>query len=563
MDRSTHETMVLVEPLSEEGADVTASSAVRTRDGERLATDIYLPAGLGPWPTVLIKTPYDKGARSGYKPQMAIFLADRGYATVVQDVRGRGRSTGAAVPLVHETLDGYDTIDWIIGRPWSNGNVGMVGGSYCALTQWAAAASAHPALKAIAPAGIAVNATMPVRHQGIPWLTNYAWFIDSWSFPTLIKGGAWTWSGHPLIDSVPDWAPRGRRLLESWLAAPGDVSYHLGRIYPDGSPTTRLRIPAFHSTGWWDVFTRDMMTDWAQLLAYAPAADAQCFQLRAADHHYPYLPDGQAPDDHWNTDDAALERLLPEELGPVLEFFDRYLRGSNRVTPFPRLRYEVANGPSGVADRWPPPGAFQRQLQLVAGDRALSSAEGGGLRDAPDKVAQRVRWEHNPESPVPSLVESEWDPLRQPVDEADNHRRPDVATFTTESLTDSLDLCGPMGATLVLESSGPSTHIFAVLSDVAPNGRAQLIAYGASHVSFDNGPARIGVDLGTTGYRVRPQHRLRLAVSSSLFPRYAVHLGTDDDPVFGESCTTTEHALHIGGPSGSSLNLTVGVGVGS
>lgn len=89
------------------------------RDGVKLAANVFLPAGTGPWPT---RTPYDKS--SGYLDMMggSERYTSRGIALVVQDVRGKGRSEGYYSAFSNDIADGYDTIEWIAKQPWSNGN---------------------------------------------------------------------------------------------------------------------------------------------------------------------------------------------------------------------------------------------------------------------------------------------------------------------------------------------------------------------------------------------------------------------------------------------------------
>ena len=133
--------------------DARAEQAmVPMRDGMRLATDVYLPPRPAGLPAVLVRLPYDKCARYTFMPQIAPFVTDRGYAFVVQDVRGKFRSEGETLPFVHEVEDGYDTLEWIAAQPWSDGAVGMWGDSYYGYTQWAAVASGHPALRPSSPA---------------------------------------------------------------------------------------------------------------------------------------------------------------------------------------------------------------------------------------------------------------------------------------------------------------------------------------------------------------------------------------------------------------------------
>ncbi len=125
---------------------------VRMRDGVKLATDVYLPEpDCGPGPTILIRLPYDKNGDYTYIPDISAYFAAHGYRVAAQDVRGKFRSEGETILWVNEAYDGYDTLDWIVNQPWSDGVVGMWGDSYYGFTQLAAASTAHPALRAIAP----------------------------------------------------------------------------------------------------------------------------------------------------------------------------------------------------------------------------------------------------------------------------------------------------------------------------------------------------------------------------------------------------------------------------
>ena len=107
---------------------------VPLRDGVTLSADLYLPpAGSGPWPAILLRTPYDNVDPTWVKS--AAFFARQGYAFVSQDVRGRYDSDGSWEPFVHEGADGYDTVEWVAGQSWCDGKVCMMGGSYVATVQ--------------------------------------------------------------------------------------------------------------------------------------------------------------------------------------------------------------------------------------------------------------------------------------------------------------------------------------------------------------------------------------------------------------------------------------------
>ena len=118
------------------------------RDKVRLDTNVFRPEGGGRFPTVLIRTPYGKGRRPS--PGYQSFIK-HGYAVVMQDVRGRYASAGVFDALNQEGPDGYDTLNWIAAQPWSDGKIGMIGGSYLGIAQWRVALLNNPHLKAIFP----------------------------------------------------------------------------------------------------------------------------------------------------------------------------------------------------------------------------------------------------------------------------------------------------------------------------------------------------------------------------------------------------------------------------
>jgi len=121
------------------------------RDGVVLRANVYRPAGPGPWPTLLARTPYGKdrpGASAWLDPVRA---ARAGFMVVVQDSRGRFASDGSWEPFRFDADDGYDTVEWAARLPGSNGRVGMFGLSYWGNTQWLTAIAQPPSLCAIAP----------------------------------------------------------------------------------------------------------------------------------------------------------------------------------------------------------------------------------------------------------------------------------------------------------------------------------------------------------------------------------------------------------------------------
>lgn len=153
---------------------------IRMRDRVLLAGDVYLPGAPGtpdatPGDTILIRLPYDKSGVYCFIPLIAEYFTQHGYRVVAQDVRGKFRSEGEALLFVNEVNDGYDTIEWVTQQPWSNGHVAMWGDSYYGYTQWAAAASGHPALKAISPRVTGTKLGEPVRKDSVRRVRDVEW----------------------------------------------------------------------------------------------------------------------------------------------------------------------------------------------------------------------------------------------------------------------------------------------------------------------------------------------------------------------------------------------------
>src|SRR5690349_23273065 len=119
----------------------------KMRDGVTLRADIYRPKAEGKFPVLLVRTPYDKTGETSF----GLKGAARGYVVIAQDVRGRFTSEGEWYTFKNESQDGYDTVEWAAALPYSNGKVGMFGGSYVGATQYLAAIAKPPHLAGICP----------------------------------------------------------------------------------------------------------------------------------------------------------------------------------------------------------------------------------------------------------------------------------------------------------------------------------------------------------------------------------------------------------------------------
>ena len=146
--------------IGSSGLSVTVEGNVPAdmRDGTILRSDVYRPSRPGTYPVLLCRTPYDKSA-AGYV-ETAQELGSRGYIVVVQDLRGRYESDGEwpwaweDEATISDGQDGYDTVEWAVGLPGSDGQVGTWGHSYPSWCIWMLASDQPPSLKAIYPTGM-------------------------------------------------------------------------------------------------------------------------------------------------------------------------------------------------------------------------------------------------------------------------------------------------------------------------------------------------------------------------------------------------------------------------
>lgn len=497
---------------------VTSDVMIPMRDGVRLATDVYLPDGPGPFAAILTRLPYGKTEPYTVMPVIADYWNRRGYAAVVQDVRGKWGSEGVFEPNLNknEVSDGYDTIDWIAKQPWSNGRVGMWGESYYGFTSWAGATSQHSALVAIAPGDITVDRVKATFRGGALQLNTVGlWAIsmmareyqdmsklDTWHLPLADLGNA---AGVPssYFDSVianpcmsPFWEER------SLLAAYENV-----------------RIPVLHWGGWYDNYLGPLINDWRIFLEKNTGKSINHLFIGPWDH------EGSPDLTHRAGLMPVREDTLEERWQVYAAFFDKYLgRFDDSFGSGGSVHYFVLGANEWRdATAWPPPEAKNSRLYLRAGS-ALDTARPGD--EAPDT------YDYDPANPVAWTVKADcWAIARHHEDRRPIEARPDVLSYTTPPLDKALEIAGPVRANLWVQSSAPATDFVAALCDVFPDGSVNLVQDGILRTSevpgFTAGqPCAIEIDMWSTAYRVEAGHRLRLEVTSSDFNRYDRHPNT-------------------------------------
>lgn len=545
------ETMVS-EPASERATEYQ----VPTRDGAVLATDVYLPADATTHSAVLIRTPYDKSSRYTALKFEAEYYCSRGYAVVAQDVRGKFRSTGQTVPYAFDVADGYDTVEWITQQSWSNGIVGVTGASYYGFTTWAAVASGHPAIKAAVPQVTGIE--MGHAHVGAPWRHDVPAFI---SLNDLLQ--IWTDNKGYLADI--DWSAgieevfaAAREAIGECAAAEGTSQFAANQDWynPYGvrHPYHTTQIPILHWQNWYDPgLAPSGLRDWRHFRSLPGQRNLHYLRVGSADHAGFELEHvGKGDEFNPYVSERALADRIRTECGEVADFFDEHLNGLTPSEPRPRARWHAGHVGWQASEEFPPPSA---PLTFHLADTGQHVR---GLSRQAQTTPKQLTWTHDPDNPVPSTtdIEAIWYLLAAYPDERDIAERHDVLTFRTEPLAETLDFAGRPILTAHVEFASPSTHLFAKLQDIRPNGTTHPISWGRVVLTQKAGGS-LRLDMDDNAYRLQKGHCLQLQIQSSDFPYYAVHPGTDECPWFAESRVVSKHGINIGGAGGARLELPV------
>ncbi|GII05900.1 CocE/NonD family hydrolase [Planobispora takensis] len=522
------------------------------RDGVRLAADVYRagaadPAGTRPGAVVLVRLPYDKNGTYCFMPRIGRYFLARGYTVVVQDVRGKYRSEGSTEFALHETDDGYDTVQWLTEQPWCDGDVVMWGDSYYGYTAIAAAIGGHPALRAIAPRLTGSQLSTVLEHgdgtRDVEQTSRKFYFASHY-----VDADRYEWE--------PDWARRPlRETFEEFFDRLGRRSPNFDGEFEGESrfvppPLKALlaapAVPALYTIGWFDNCAVWSWHDVRALLRDPAWAARLHLRLEAIDHENYWL--GQAPvaphHDH-TVDPAALERLLPRYLDPAIEFFDAVLGRSGGLAGLPRVRYEVCHGQWRESEAWPPRQAPDLEYHL---------SPDLGLTTSPAPEESVLGWTHDPSDLVPSAGANPFAALFDRADLGAAGEREDVLRFTGPAVDRDADLVGTV--TLSLRLSAPAgAHVHARVLDLEPGGGAFLVAKGQVRLDAPAAGEEVIVDLQSIAYRLRAGHRLALDVMSSDFPDFVAECPPGADPWGSAPGEPATREITLGGSRPSCLRV--------
>jgi uncharacterized protein len=500
-----------------------ATCMVAMRDRIRLATDVYLPGdGQRKYPVIVARTPYDKTKGGGV---LAAVARLRGYALVVQDLRGRFKSEGHPAIIFGndgwgDHQDGRDTLEWVARQPWCNGKIGSWGGSALGITQNMAAPVAPDELKGQFVAVAFSDYYSQAVYQGGAFRTQ---LIERWLRGNgLVETNLETFVAHPRYDDF--W----KRLNFETQAG-------------------KVRAPAVYSGGWYDIFLQGTINAFTAVHYHGgEGARGKCRLVIGPIGHGTFTELKYPP-----------SAAKGPACGDAFAWFDHVLLGKpNAIAKEKAVHYYVMGDPTDPkapgnswrhTDDWPPP----------ARATPFNCHPDGTLsRETPPEGNGAMTYAYDPKNPVPNVGGQELGVPLGPMDQRRVEKRPDVLLFSTAALDDAIEVTGRITAKLFVSSDCPDTDFTVKLCDVYPDGRSMLVTDGIlrarHHKSFEQEsflePGQVyelNVDLWSTSLVFNKGHRIRVAVSSSNSPRFEANPNTGRPFRADRETRVANNTLHV------------------
>ncbi len=495
---------------------------VPMRDGIHLATDIYLPLLFSkPHGAILLQTPYNKDDLYS----LGVLISSIGWPIVIQDMRGTHASEGIFSGFRECQTDGPDTLSWIASLDWSNSKVSTVGPSALGITQYFMAGANPPELSC---QGVMVATPNLHKHA-------------------IFQGGEFR-----------------KSLVEEWLRSV-DALYLIEEILENENYTEDIwanvtlddnwediNVPAIHMGGWYDIFLQGTIDGYLgyQHLSGFGARDKSKLVIGPW-WHEGYIEYKQG------------ELIYPENSLKIIELIQMYLEMVNKYTmnknndfeDRPSIWYyvmgdiDVIDSPGNewrYADDWPIPADYVPWY----------FHENGVLSKTNPNDYDSITYIYDPINPVPTIGGQNLKIPSGPRDQSSIENRSDVIVFTSDALIEPYEATGSIKAKLFVSSDCPDTDFTVKLTDVYPDGRSMLITDGILRMRNRNGvdhwefmqPGEIyevEVDLWSTSYIWNTGHKIRIAISSSNYPRFLANPNTKDSILNNDTYNIAHNTLYL------------------
>ncbi len=529
------------------GVTIDLDRRIPMRDGVTLSADIYSPDGPGPFPVILVRTPYDNMPLA----EKGLVFASHGYVYVAQDCRGRYDSDGDFYPWHQEVADGVDTRRWIAAQPWSNGRIGTVGGSYLGMVQWLGALESTEHLTAMMPSVTPIDGWIWGNEyvQGAYQLAlNHVWGFST-TGQTRQPIDLYDWRRLfgflPLIEMDRVATGAENRFIRDWIAHPDYGDYW--RTITVEDKFASIDVPVYNIGGWFDAYpaaafraftgvrthARDEKVRRSQRILIGPWPHGISRSSQTGELDF-------GPEAVIDTIENLMGHNAPLDLS--LRWFDYWLKGiDNGIMEEPPIRIFVMGANVWRNEHeWPLARTRFTEFYLHSNGNANSAGGDGVLSTSPPLDETPDRFVYDPANPVwerggnfsysiPGI--GDLNQLAGPFDQRENEQRDDVLVYTSSVLEEDLEVTGPLTVQLYISSSAPDTDFTARLVDVYPDGRAFNFSEGILRVryrdSFESPSLmepgmvyKLTIEMQPTSLVFLKGHRIRVDISSSDFPHY-------------------------------------------
>lgn len=490
------------------------------QDGKCMRTVFYKPVGMDRYPVILRRTCYPND-----EPLIVIDaenFARRGYCFIYQFCRGTGGSEGDWLPNVNERNDGIDTVNWIYSQPWCDG-LGYWGLSYAALTGWAFADAVKGKVDSMFLLHYGTDRFVSAYHKGLfhhDILTGWSMqnagrpveadYEASCRYMPHIEVDEALWGGKlPWYrDYITNEYPEDEYWQQGWWKQLREIP-------------SKVEIPLYIVSGWYDHHHESTMNTWSRL---NPEAKGMSWLEIGGWNHglFPVLQD------------KITEHADNVEVKKALNWFDLTLK--KKQIPTQKIRYYVSG-----KDCWMEAGSWEelkRRTKTLYLDAAADPAE---TSEADSLVCELPRgngfrtYTFDPADPVHThggdCTLSSWNETGSLLQPEPGYRQ-DVLTFLSEPLAEEMVLNGKIDVELWVKTDCEDTAFFASIDEVTPEGKAYHIRTSAATIRHElprgtvytqNVPVKVTVDMSDICYALPSGSSIRIDITSSDFPQYAVH----------------------------------------
>ncbi len=523
------------------------------RDGIRLATDIWLPEGDGPFPAILVRTPYCyETINSLYELPKRMVKA--GYAFVIQFTRGQWGSEGIFRYTANDWKDGYDAVEWVADQPWCDGNVGMMGTSFLAMTQLYAASEQPPHLKAISPVAPYFrhyyNTYCRIMH--LEWTRGVQQNFPEY-FARQANGDSALASefqhrlrSRPAYSAADGWVEGPYlKVYKDMMERPANDRAFWDQIELTDEAYSRMNVPMFWiSGGHIDRSTFECIHSWQKIKSLAPSNQ----------HHMLLGPYPHGAVEEYGLLTTTLgpyefdENVKTDNIGMRIAFFNRHLKGLDEDADLPdnvRIYITGSNLWREFSDI-PVPEATNRKLYLSSRGGAKTASGDGVASFTPGSSALSDTVLVDPKNPV-----SGYDSF----DMGWAIHREDVLVYTSAPMENPITVVGEPKAILHVACDTPDADITVDFCEVRDTGLTVRLSTFTMRLRHRHGaqngdvfmtpgkPEKVDISMEWMGHTFLPGTRIRITLRGTNFPLIDPNPNTNEPIHYATKLERTK--LHI------------------